>query len=196
MLYKYIGVKLMITTNDFKTGVTIEYEGSIYQVIEFQHVKPGKGGAFVRTKLRDLRSGAVIDKTFNAGIKVETAMIEKSEMQYLYQSGETHVFMNMETYEQIEIHQSRLENELPFLTEGLTIIIIQYGHEILGIELPDKVVLEVVETAGGAKGNTTSNATKEALTNTGLRLSVPLFINEGEKIVVSTATGKYDTRAK
>jgi elongation factor P len=102
----------------------------------------------------------------------------------------------METYEQIELHQSRLENELPFLTEGLNIIIIQYGQEILGIELPDKVILEVVETAGGAKGNTTSNATKEALTNTGLRLSVPLFINEGEKIVVSTATGKYDTRAK
>jgi elongation factor P len=196
MLYKYIGVNLMITTNDFKTGVTIEYEGNIYQVIEFQHVKPGKGGAFVRSKLRDLRSGAVIYKTFNAGIKVETAMIEKSEMQYLYQNGETHVFMNMETYEQIELHQSRLENELPFLTEGLNIIIIQYGQEILGIELPDKVILEVVETAGGAKGNTTSNATKEALTNTGLRLSVPLFINEGEKIVVSTATGKYDTRAK
>ena len=186
----------MITTNDFKTGITIIYEDTLYQVIEFQHVKPGKGGAFVRSKLRDLRSGAVIDKTFNAGIKVETAMIDKSEMQYLYKSGETHVFMNMESYEQIELHESKLQSELYYLVEGMTIIIISYGHEILGIELPDKVVLEVVETAGGAKGNTTSNSTKEALTNTGLRLSVPLFINEGEKIVVSTATGKYDTRAK
>jgi elongation factor P len=186
----------MITTNDFKTGVTILYEDSIYQVIEFQHVKPGKGGAFVRSKLRDLRSGAVIDKTFNAGIKVEQAMIDKSEMQYLYKNGETHVFMNMESYEQIELHESRLTNEINFLVEGMMITIISYGHEILGIELPDKVIMEVVETAGGAKGNTASNATKEALTNTGLRLSVPLFINEGEKIVVSTATGRYDTRAK
>ncbi|MFA7075925.1 MAG: elongation factor P [Candidatus Izemoplasmatales bacterium] len=186
----------MITTNDFKTGVTILYEDSIYQVIEFQHVKPGKGGAFVRSKLRDLRTGAVIDKTFNAGIKVETAMIDKSEMQYLYKSNDTHVFMNMETYEQIELHESKLESELFYLVEGMSITIISYGSEILGIELPEKVTLEVIETAGGAKGNTTSNATKEALTNTGLRLSVPLFINEGEKIVVSTATGKYDTRAK
>jgi len=186
----------MISTNDFKTGQTIQYEGSIYQVIEFQHVKPGKGSAFVRTKLRDLRSGAVIDKTFNSGIKIETAMIEKHEMQYLYQSGETHVFMNNETYDQIELNQTRIENELNYLTEGMTIKIIVFGTEILGVELPEKVVLEVVETAGGAKGNTASNATKEALTNTGLRLSVPLFINEGEKIVVSTATGKYDTRAK
>ncbi|MDT8336678.1 MAG: elongation factor P [Candidatus Izemoplasmatales bacterium] len=186
----------MITTNDFKTGVTILYEDSIYQVIEFQHVKPGKGGAFVRSKLRDLRSGAVIDKTFNAGIKVEQAMIDKSEMQYLYKNVETYVFMNMETYEQIELHESRLANEINYLVEGMMITIISYGHEILGIELPDKVIMEVVETAGGAKGNTASNATKEALTNTGLRLSVPLFINEGEKIVVSTATGRYDTRAK
>jgi len=119
----------MITTNDFKTGITIIYEDTLYQVIEFQHVKPGKGGAFVRSKLRDLRSGAVIDKTFNAGIKVETAMIDKSEMQYLYKSGETHVFMNMESYEQIELHESKLQNELYYLVEGMTIIIISYGHE-------------------------------------------------------------------
>jgi elongation factor P len=123
-------------------------------------------------------------------------MIEKSEMQYLYKNGETHVFMNMETYEQIELHESRLASELNYLVEGMNITIISYGTEILGIELPEKVTLEVVETAGGAKGNTASNATKEALTNTGYRLSVPLFINEGDKIVVSTATGRYDTRAK
>ncbi|MDD4354359.1 MAG: elongation factor P [Candidatus Izemoplasmatales bacterium] len=186
----------MISTNDFKTGMTIEYEGNIYSIIEFQHVKPGKGGAFVRTKLRNLRTRAVIDKTFNAGINIEQAIIDKSAMQYLYASGDTHVFMNQETFEQIEIHQGMIENELYYLTEGMTINIIMYNHEILGLELPDKVTLEVIETAGGAKGNTASNATKEALTNTGLRLLVPLFVETGEKIVVSTATGKYDTRAK
>lgn len=186
----------MISTNDFKTGVTIQYEGDIYQVIEFQHVKPGKGAAFVRTKLRNLRTNSVIDKTFNSGIKMETAMIEKNPMQYLYQSGEVHVFMNNETYEQLELHQGQLEGKLEFITEGMDIKIITFENEILGIELPDKVVLEIVETAGGAKGNTASNATKEALTNTGLRLSVPLFINEGDKIVVSTETGRYDTRYK
>lgn len=186
----------MISTNDFRTGVTIEYEGNIYSIIEFQHVKPGKGSAFVRTRLRNLRTQAVIDKTFNAGISIQTAQIDKSQMQYLYASDDIHVFMNNETYEQVEIHQSQIENELLYLTEGMSINIISFEHEILGIELPDKVVLEVIETAGGAKGNTASNATKEALTNTGLKLLVPLFIETGEKIVVSTSTGKYDTRAK
>jgi len=186
----------MITTNNFKTGVTIKYEGDIYQVIEFQHVKPGKGSAFVRTKLRNLRTNSVIDKTFNSGLKIETAMIEKNPMSYLYQSGETYVFMNNETYEQLELHESQLAGKLPFLLEGMEITIISFEQEILGIELPDKVVLEIVETAGGARGNTASNATKEAKTNTGLTLSVPLFINVGDKIVVSTETGQYDTRYK
>ncbi|MDD3478732.1 MAG: elongation factor P [Candidatus Izemoplasmatales bacterium] len=186
----------MVSTNDFKTGLTIEVDGNLFQVIEFQHVKPGKGGAFVRSKLRNLRSGAILDKTFNAGVNVNTAMIEKNAMQYLYQSGDVNVFMNMDTYEQIELPSDRIQQELQFLTEGMTINIISYEHEILGLELPDKVTLEVVETAGGARGNTASNATKEAITNTGYKLLVPLFIETGEKIVVSTATGKYDTRAK
>jgi len=186
----------MVSTNDFKTGLTIEIDGNIYSVIEFQHVKPGKGSAFVRTKLRNLRSGAVLDKTFNAGVNVNTAQIDKSAMQYLYRDGDTNVFMNMDTYEQIELQSSQIENELYYLTEGMTINVISYEHEILGLELPDKVTLEIVETAGGARGNTASNATKEAVTNTGLRLLVPLFVESGEKIIVSTATGKYDTRAK
>lgn len=186
----------MISTSDFKTGLTLEYDGNIYQILDFQHVKPGKGSAFVRTKLRNLRTKGVIDITFNAGEKFEQAIITKSEMQYLYNADDVYVFMNMTTFEQIEMHKSNLENEIYFLTEGLNINIISYGSEILGIELPDKVTLEIVETPGGAKGNTASNATKEALTNTGLRLSVPLFVNEGDSIVVSTATGKYDTRAK
>ncbi len=186
----------MISTSDFKTGLTLEYDGNIYQILDFQHVKPGKGSAFVRTKFRNLRANSVIDITFNSGEKFEPAIIDKSEMQYLYSADDVYVFMNMETYEQIEMHKSNLENELYYLTEAMNINIISFGTEILGIELPDKVTLEIVETAGGARGNTASNATKEALTNTGLRLSVPLFVNEGDKIVVSTATGKYDTRAK
>ncbi len=186
----------MISTSDFKTDLTIEYDGNLYQILDFQHVKPGKGSAFVRTKLRNLRANSVIDITFSSGEKFEQAQIDKSIMQFLYSADETYVFMNSETYEQIELHKSTIENELLYITEGMNVNIISYGHEILGLELPDKVVLEIVETAGGAKGNTASNAFKEAVTNTGLRLSVPLFITEGEKIVVSTATGKYDTRAK
>jgi len=143
-----------------------------------------------------LRTKSVIDITFNSGEKFELAQIDKNQMQYLYNADDVYVFMNNETYEQIELYKSNLENEIYYLTEGMNINIISYGSEILGIELPDKVILEVAETPGGAKGNTASNATKEALTNTGLRLSVPLFINIGDKIVVSTATGKYDTRAK
>lgn len=186
----------MVSTNDFKTGMTIEFEGNIYSIIEFQHVKPGKGGAFVRTRLRNLRSQAIIDKTFNAGINVEQAVIDKSPMQFLYKDNDNNVFMNMETYEQIELQSSQIANELYYLSEGMTINIISYNEEILGLELPDKVTLEIVETAGGARGNTASNATKEAMTNTGLRLLVPLFVETGEKVIVSTATGKYDTRAK
>jgi elongation factor P len=186
----------MISTNDFKTGLTIEYEGNIYQIIELQHVKPGKGSAFVRTRLRNLRTKSVIDKTFNAGVNINTAQIEKSQMQYLYVSGNTHVFMNNDTYEQLEIDQTLIESELNYLTEGMTVSIITFEHELLGVELPDKVVLEIVETAGSAKGNTASNAQKEALTNTGLKLLVPLFVETGEKIWVSTSTGKYDSRAK
>ncbi|MBU1145134.1 MAG: elongation factor P [Firmicutes bacterium] len=186
----------MISTNDFKTGLTIEYEGNIYSVIEFQHVKPGKGSAFVRTKLRNLRTNSVIDKTFNAGLSMNQANIDKSAMQYLYASSDVHVFMNTDTYEQIELNASQIENELNYLSEGMVINVISYEHEILGLEIPDKVTLEIVETAGGARGNTTSNATKEAMTNTGLRLLVPLFVQTGDKVIVSTATGKYDTRAK
>ena len=186
----------MISTSDFKTGLTIEHDGNIYQIIDFQHVKPGKGSAFVRTKLRNLRSKGVIDITFNSGEKFEQAQIDKNEMAFLYAADETYVFMNNDTYEQVEMHVSNLGDQIYYLIEGMNIHIISYGQEILGIELPDKVTLEVVETPGGAKGNTASNATKEATTNTGLRLSVPLFVNTGDKIVVSTATGKYDTRAK
>jgi len=186
----------MIMTNEFRTGVTIEYEGNIYVVLEFQHVKTAKATAFIRTRLRNLRTGSITVKTFDSGVNMNTANIERPKMQYLYASGDMHVFMNNETYEQIELHKSQLENELPYMTEGMNINIITYDQEILGVELPDKVVLEVVETAGSSRGNTASNATKEAICNTGLKILVPLFIEQGEKITVSTVTGKYDTRYK
>ncbi len=186
----------MISTNEFKTGVAIELDGNIFQVMEFQHVKPGKGGAFVRTKLKNLRTGAIIDYTFNAGIKISKANIEKNEMSYIYASGDQYVFMNNETYEQIELNKNQIEYELNYLTEGLVVNIINYNGEIIGMELPDKVTLEIVEAAPGVRGNTVSNATKEAFCNTGLRIAVPLFVEVGDKVIVSTSTGKYDTRAK
>ncbi len=185
----------MISVNDFKTGVTIEFDNNIYQVIEFQHVKPGKGSAFVRSKLRNLRSGAVIDHTFNAGIKVKKAMIEKKEMQFLYLSGDDYVFMDMESYDQVNIASSIMGKKGNFLHEGINVEIVQFESEIVGIQLPDKVTLKVVSTPPGVKGDTATNATKEATCETGLVIKVPLFINEEENVIVSTQDGKYVSRA-
>lgn len=184
----------MINVNDFKTGVTINYEGSIYQVLEFQHVKPGKGPAFVRSKLKNLRTGAIIDNTFNAGIKVPTAHIDKQKMQFLYNTGDTYNFMNMETYEQIEIDKSKMEYESKFLKEGLEVNITFYESEMLGIELPEKISVVITHTEPATKGNTTNNALKDATVETGLLVKVPLFINEGEEIIISTKDGKYASR--
>ena len=187
----------MISTNDFKTGQTIVHEGNIYSVIEFMHVKPGKGGAFVRTKLRNLRSGAVIDYTFNAGTKVERAQIDKHMMQYLYADGEKHVFMNNESYEQIEIPAVQIEYELKYITEGMSVEVMFYNNiEILGVSLPDKIVMEVKETVPGVKGDTKTNAMKDAIMQTGLLVKVPMFIEEGEKIIVNTTDGSYVSRDK
>jgi len=185
----------MISTADFKTGITIEYDNNLFQVIEFQHVKPGKGAAFVRSKLRNLRTGAVIDKTFNAGEKMNRAHIEKSSMQFLYAMGDTYVFMNNETYEQIEIPIASLAHEKNFLLDGMAIKIMQFGSEILGVELPEKVTLEVTEAEPGVKGNTASNATKSVTVETGYSLQAPMFIEAGEKIIINTSTGAYVSRA-
>jgi len=186
----------MVSTNEFKTGLTIIHDGNLYQILEFLHVKPGKGPAFVRTKLRNLRSGAVIDNTFNAGVKVESAHIERSTMQYLYAMGDVYVFMNNETYEQLEIPEAQLAHEKNFLLEGMEVKIMQFESEVLGVELPDKVTLEVTEAEAGVKGNTASNVTKKAVLETGYGLNVPMFIEAGEKIVVNTSTGDYVSRAK
>lgn len=187
----------MISTNEFKTGQTIVHEGNIFQVIEFMHVKPGKGAAFVRTKLRNLRSGAVIDYTFNAGTKVERAQIDKNMMQYLYKDGDRHIFMNNETYEQIEIPEVQIEYELKYIFEGMSVEVMFYNNqEILGVSLPDKIALEVVETVPGVKGDTKTNAMKDAIMQTGLLVKVPMFIEEGEKIIVNTNDGSYVSRDK
>ena len=185
----------MVSSNDFKNGMTIKYDGNIYLILEFMHVKPGKGGAFVRTKLRNMRTGAVIDYTFNAAEKVERAMIDKVKMQYIYDAGQALVFMNNETYEQVEISKNQLEYEMKFIIEGMNVEIVYCEGEILGINLPDKVTLKVTKCDPAVKGDTKTNALKDAYVETGLLVKVPMFVNEGDSIIVSTATGKYDSRA-
>lgn len=185
----------MINVNDIKNGMTILFEGNIYTVLEFSHVKPGKGAAFVQAKLKNLRTGSIIEKRFNSGVKLEKAMIEKTSMQYLYANGDSYNFMNMETYEQTELTKEQLGTGINYLKEGLDVLLSFYEGELLGILLPEKVELEVTETEPAVKGNTTNNATKDATVETGLTLRVPLFIEKGEKIVVYTADGKYASRA-
>jgi len=185
----------MTSSNDFKTGMTIQSNGNLYSIIEFQHVKPGKGSAFVRSKLRNLRTNGVIEKTWRAGEKVATAHIEKNKMNYLYAMGDLHVFMNNETYDQLEIDVKSIKQQLNFIIEGMEVSVISFEGEILGVDIPEKVTLEVTISDPAVKGNTATNATKDAIVETGFKLQVPMFINEGDKIVINTSTGKYDTRA-
>jgi elongation factor P len=185
----------MISVNDFKTGLTIEVDGGIWRVMDFQHVKPGKGAAFVRSKLRNLRTGAVQEKTFRAGEKVEKAQIENNKMQYLYASGDQHVFMNMESYEQVELPASSIEYELKFLKENMEVYIMMFQGETLGVELPNTVVLEVAETEPGIKGDTASGGTKPATLETGLIVQVPFFVNQGDKLIINTTDSSYVSRA-
>ena len=184
----------MISVNDFKTGVTIEFDNDIWQVIEFQHVKPGKGAAFVRSKLKSLRNGYIQDKTFRAGEKVSRAHIERQDMQYLYEAGDMYTFMNMETYEQIEIAKSQIEHEAKFLIENMEVNVISFQGEILGVTLPINIELTVVEADPGVKGNTVSGGSRSAVLETGLTIQVPMFINEGDKVVINTTEGKYVSR--
>lgn len=185
----------MISVNDFRTGLTIEVDNGIWRVLDFQHVKPGKGAAFVRSKLRNLRTGAIQEKTFRAGEKVAKAQIENRKMQYLYASGDQHVFMDNESYEQIELPGTSIEYELKFLKENMEVYIMQFGHETLGVELPNTVELEVTETEPGIKGDTSSGGTKSATLETGLTVQVPFFINQGDKLVINTTDSSYVSRA-
>ncbi len=185
----------MISTSDFKTGVTFQYEDQLWIILEFQHVKPGKGAAFVRTRIRNLRTKAVVDKTFRAGEKMEKAQIDKESMVYSYSMGDTYVFMNNETYEQLELDKSKLADVVDFLIEGMDVQVTMFDQEILGISVPEKVTLEVTVADPAVKGNTAQSATKQAVVETGYSLQVPLFVEVGDKIVINTTTGKYDTRA-
>ena len=185
----------MISVNDFKTGLTIEVDGDIWRVMEFQHVKPGKGAAFVRSKLRNLRSGNVNEKTFRAGEKVAKAQIDNNRMQYLYANGDDHVFMDNETFEQIELPAKQIENELNYLTENMEVHVIQYKEEVLGVEVPSTVTLEVAETEPGIKGDTASGGSKPAKLETGLTVQVPFFVNIGDKLIINTEEGEYVSRA-
>ena len=185
----------MFNVNDIKNGITFVLDGQIYQVIEFLHVKPGKGPAFIRTKIKNLRTGATIKKTFNTNIKLEKAMIEKQNMQFLYASGDTYTFMNMETYEQMELTKDQIGDDVNYLKDGLDVDLTFYKGELLGISLPEKVSLKVTSTEPAVKGNTTNNAMKDATLETGFVVKVPLFIEQDEEIIVSTKDGKYVSRA-
>ena len=185
----------MINVNDIKNGMTLIIEGNIYQVVEFLHVKPGKGSAFMKTKLRNLRTGSTVERTFNTNVKFEKANITRSNVQYLYNTGDTYYFMNMETYEQMELSEAQVGENKKFLLENLLVDIVMYEGELLGIVLPDKIEFTVVQTEPAVKGNTTNNALKDAYVETGLLVRVPLFIEKGEKILVTTADGKYSSRA-
>lgn len=185
----------MISVNDFKTGLTIEVDHGIWRVIDFQHVKPGKGAAFVRSKLRNLRTGAIQEKTFRAGEKVEKAQIDNRRMQYLYASGDQHVFMDNESYEQIELPATRIEYELKFLKENMEVYIVMYQGEVLGVDIPNTVELEVTETEPGIKGDTASGGTKPATVETGLIVQVPFFVNQGDILIINTTDGSYVSRA-
>ena len=185
----------MISTNDFRTGQTIEMEGDVYQVIDFQHVKPGKGAAFVRTKMRNVRTGAVIEKTFNAGEKLPKARIEKRDVQYLYNDGKSYNFMDMETFDQITMTDEQLGDAVKYLKENMIIQVMTFQEKSIGVEMPNFVELEVTDTAPGIKGDTASGGSKPATLESGAIVQVPFFINVGDKLQIDTRSGNYIKRA-
>ena len=185
----------MFNVNDIKNGMTIKYEGVIYQVVEFQHVKPGKGAAFVRTKTKNVITGAVVEKSYNPTAKFPTAFIERKDMEYSYADGDLYYFMDSETYELVPINASDLGDNFKFVKENMVCKILSYQGKVFGVEPPTFVVLEVTKTEPGFKGDTATNATKPATLETGAEIKVPLFINEGEMIQIDTRTGDYMGRA-
>ena len=183
-----------ITTNDLKTGITLELDNGLFQVVEFQHVKPGKGGAFVRTKLRNLKNGNVFDRTFNAGVRVEQAIINREEMQFLYRDGDDYVFMNNHTYDQMHVAPVALGDAADYLIEGMTAQVAFFNQEIIGVEIAASVELTIAETEPGVQGDRVSGARKPATLETGVVVQVPLFVEPGDKIRVDTRSGEYMTR--
>ena len=185
----------MITAGDFRNGVTFEMDGQVVSIIEFQHVKPGKGAAFVRTKIRNVITGAVVEKTFNPNDKYPTAFIERKDMEYLYNDGDLYYFMDNETYEQLPINAGVLGDNFKFVKENMVCKIMSYKGNVFGVEPPTFVELEVTQTEPGVKGDTATNVTKPATLETGAEIKVPIFINEGDKIQIDTRTGEYMSRA-
>ena len=185
----------MVTAGDFRNGVTFEMDGKVYQIIEFQHVKPGKGAAFVRTKIRNVIEGSVVEKTFSPTDKYPTAYVERREMQYSYNDGDLYHFMDMETFDDVPISPSELDDNFKFVKEEMMCKVLSYKGKVFGVEPPTFVELEITQTEPGVKGDTATNATKPATLETGAEIRVPLFINVGQKIRIDTRTGEYMERA-
>ena len=184
----------MISAGDFRNGITIEYDNNVYQIIEFQHVKPGKGAAFVRTKLKNIKSGGVVEKTFRPTEKCPTARTERRDMQYLYNDGDLYTFMDMETYDQISLNQDAIGDALKFVKENETVKICSHNGNVFSVEPPLFVELAITETEPGFKGDTAQGATKPATVETGANVNVPLFVERGDKIKIDTRTGEYLSR--
>ncbi|MBR2175409.1 MAG: elongation factor P [Clostridia bacterium] len=185
----------MITAGDFRNGVTFDMDGQVVTIVEFQHVKPGKGAAFVRIKIKNVITGAVVEKTFNPNDKYPTAFIERKEMEYLYNDGDLYYFMDSETYEQLPISKDVLGDNFKFVKENMVCKIASYKGSVFAVEPPTFVVLEITQTEPGVKGDTATNVTKPATLETGAEIKVPIFINEGDKIQIDTRTGEYMSRA-
>ena len=185
----------MVNVNDIKNGMTVEDEGNIFQVVEFSHVKPGKGAAFVKMKLRNLRTGAIVEKTYNSSVKLAKANVQRKPMQYLYQAGDSYSFMDMNTYEQVELSKEQIGDDVKYLKENLSVDLIYFGDELIGVNLPEKIDYVITATENAVKGNTSSGAQKDATLENGMVIKVPLFISEGESVLVSTKDGKYSGRA-
>lgn len=186
----------MITAGDFRNGVTFEEDGNVMQIIEFQHVKPGKGAAFVRTKVKNVITGSVVEKTYNPSAKFPTAFVERKDMQYSYSDGELYHFMDQETYEDVPVNASEVGDNFKFVKEEMMCKVLSYKGKVFGVEPPNFVELTVTQTDPGFAGNTATNATKPATLETGAEIRVPLFINEGEVIRIDTRTGEYMERVK
>jgi elongation factor P len=194
-LLNKIGGRIMIVAGDFRNGVTFEYDGQVFQIVEFQHVKPGKGAAFVRVKMKNVVTGATVERTFNPSDKMPKAHIERKDMQYLYKDGGLYYFMDVETYEQLPVNESSIGDAFKFVKENMVVKILSHKGNVFGIEPPTFVELEVTETDPGFKGDTATGASKPATLETGAVIKVPLFINQGEKIRIDTRTGEYMERA-
>ncbi|HEY9907083.1 MAG TPA: elongation factor P [Thermosynechococcaceae cyanobacterium] len=181
----------MISSNDFRSGVSIELDGNVWKVTEFLHVKPGKGSAFVRTTLKNVQTGKVLERTFRAGEMVPQATLEKSDMQHTYKDGDDYVFMDMETYEESRLTGAQIGDRVKYLKDGMVASVIRWGEKVIGVDLPNSVVLEVIQTDPGLKGDTATGSTKPATVETGAVIMVPLFISTGEKIKIDTREDTY-----